>query len=114
MVERAHGLDAVIAQFLDFEFFAQQIQVQQGPDVFLFLGVAQGFGVEPADKELKGEVVGVGEAEGLIALVFGVEDVAEEWGVGAEELFVEDPVGVVGADVDVYEGVGEESIGGGG
>ena len=43
------------------------------------------------------------------ALVFGVKDVAEEGGVVAEELFVEDPVGVFGADVDVYEGVGEES-----
>ena len=29
----------------------------------------------------------------------------------AEKLFMEDPVGVVGTDVDVYEGVGEKSIG---
>jgi hypothetical protein len=28
----------------------------------------------------------------------------------AEEFFVEDPVCGVGADVDVYEGVGEESV----
>jgi hypothetical protein len=36
--------------------------------------------------------------------------VAEEGGVVAEELFVQDPVGVFGADVDVYEGGGEESV----
>ena len=42
--------------------------------------------------------------------VFGVEDVAEEGGVVAEELFVKDPVGVFRANIDIYEGVGEESI----
>ena len=113
MVERAHGLDAVIAQFLDFELFAQQIQVQQGPDVFLFLGVAQSFGVEPANKELEGKVVGVGKAERLVTLVFRIEDVAEEGRMGTEKLFVEDPMGVVWADIDIYKGVGEESVGGG-
>lgn len=34
----------------------------------------------------------------------------EEGGVVAEELFVQGPVGVFGADVDVYEGGGEESV----
>lgn len=41
-----------------------------------------------------------------------VEDFAEEGGVVAEELFVEDPVCVFGADVDVYHGAGEEPGGG--
>jgi len=47
----------------------------------------------------------------LTALVLGVENRPEEGGVGAEELFVEDPVGVFGPNVDVYKGVGEESVG---
>ena len=46
----------------------------------------------------------------MTALVFGVEDGGEEGGVVAEELFVKNPMGVFRADVDVYEGVGEESV----
>ena len=42
-------------------------------------------------------------------VVFVVEAVSEERGVVAEEFLVEDPVRVFGADVDVYEGGGEES-----
>ena len=109
MVERAHGLDDVVAELADFELVAEEIEVEEGADIFFLLGIAQGFGVEPADEEFEGEVFGVGQAEGLRALIFGVEDVAEEGGVMAEELFVEYPVGVFGADVDVDEGVGEES-----
>lgn len=78
------------------------------------LRVAQGFGVEPADEELEGEVVRVREAEGFGgggAVFFVVEAVTEEGRVVAEELFVEGPVRVFGADVDVDEGGGEESVG---
>ena len=68
------------------------------------LGLADGFGVEPADEEFKGVVVFVGEAVGFIVLagflrsfrsgwgVFFVEDGGEEGGVVAEEAFVEWPV----------------------
>lgn len=45
---------------------------------------------------------------------FGVvEDGGEEGGVVAEEALVEGPVGGVRADVDVDDGVGEESGAGG-
>lgn len=77
-------------------------------------GVAQGFGVEPADEEFEGEVVGFREAvgfggDGVRVVGFVVEAGAEEGGVVAEELFMEGPAGVFCADVDVYEGGGEES-----
>ena len=113
MVEGADGLDAVVAEAVDPQFGGEEVEVEQGADVFFLFGVAQGFGVEPADEELEGEVVGVGQAEGLGAFVFGVEDGGEEGGVAAQEFFVQDPVGVFGADVDVDEGVGEESVRGG-
>lgn len=105
MVEGAHGLDDVVGQFPDLELFGEEVEVEEGADVFFLLRVAQGFGVEPADEELEGEVVGVGEAEGFGrggGVGFVVEAVAEEGGVVAEELFVQDPVRVFGADVDVY------------
>ena len=58
-------------------------------------------------------VFGVLEAESLGGGGFGVfvvEAGGEEGGVVAEEFFVEDPVGGVFADVDVDEGIGEESV----
>ena len=75
------------------------------------LRVAQRFGVEPADEELEGEVVGFREAvgfggDGVWVVGFVVEAGAEEGGVMAEELFVERPAGVFCADVDVDEGGG--------
>ena len=112
VVEGAHGLHDVVAQLGDLELLAEEVEVEERSDVLLRLGVAQGAGVEPADEELKGEVVRVGETEGFgfaLAVLFVVEDVAEERGVVAEELFVYRPVGVLGADVNVYEGCGEES-----
>ena len=57
-------------------------------------------------------VFGVFEAKGFGGGGFGVfviEAGGEEGGVVAEEFFVEDPMGGVFADVDVDEGVGEES-----
>lgn len=46
---------------------------------------------------------------GRVFLLF-VEDLAEERGVVAEELFVKDPLGVVRADVDVDHAPGEEPV----
>ena len=89
----------------------EEVEVEEGADVFFLFGVAQGFGVEPANEEFEGEVVGFGEAiglggDGVRVVGFVVEASAEEGGVVAEELFVEGPAGIFGADVDVYEGGG--------
>ena len=89
----------------------EEVEVEESADVFFLFGVAQGFGVEPADEEFEGEVVGFGEAvgfggDGVWVVVFVVEAGAEEGGVVAEELFVEGPAGVFCADVDVDEGGG--------
>ena len=86
----------------------EEVEIEEGADVFFLLGVAQRFGVEPADEELEGEVVGVGEAvgfggDGVGVVGFVVEAGAEEGGVVAEEFFVESPAGVFCADVDVYQ-----------
>lgn len=112
VVEGAHRLDDVVAQLGDLKLLAEEVEVQEGPDVLFGLGVAQGARVEPADKELEGEVVRVGEAVGFVlalAVLFAVEEVAEEGGVVAQELLVERPAGVVGAHVDGHEGGAEES-----
>ena len=112
VVEGADGLDDVVAQLGDLEVLAEEVEVEEGADVLFGLGVAQGAGVEPADEELKREVVGFGEAVGFglaLAVLFVVEDVTEEGGVVAQELFVYRPVGVFRADVDVHERCGEES-----
>ena len=78
--------------------------------------VAYRFGVKPTDEELEGEVIGIRKAKclGTGAGVGGfvVEACTEEGGVVAEELFVEDPVSVFRANVNVNKGVGEESGGG--
>ena len=65
MVEGADGLDDVFAEFLDLELLAEEIEVEQWADILLGFGVAQGAAVQPADEELEGEVVAVGEAEGF-------------------------------------------------
>lgn len=114
MVEGAHGFDDVFAEFVDLELEGEEVEVKEGADVFFLLWVAQRFGVEPADEELEGEVVGFGEAvgfggDGVGVVGFVVEASAEEGGVVAEELLVEGPTGVFCADVDVYEGGGQES-----
>lgn len=113
VVEGAHRLDDVVAQLLDLELLREEVEVQQGADVFFFLGVPQGARVEPADEELEGVVVVVREAEGFggrRGFGFCVEFGGEEGGVVTEEFFVEGPMGGVRADVDVYEGGGEEFI----
>ena len=112
MIPSTHSLDDIFAELFDLEARAEQVEVEQGPDVRLRLGVAQGAGVEPADEELKRGVFGVRDTEGFGGgRLFGfvVECGGEEGGVVAEEFFVEDPVGGVGAYVDVDEGAGEES-----
>lgn len=112
MKESPNRLHDILRKLDDLKLLAEEIEIEQWADVFFLLRVAQGFRVEPADEELEGEVVGVGEAVGFGAgggVFFVVEAGAEEGGVVAEELFVEDPVGVFGADVDVDEGGGEES-----
>ena len=112
MVECAHRLHDVVAQLDDLELLAEEVEVQEGADVLFGLGVAQGAGVEPADEELEGEVVGVGEAVGFVlalAVLLAVEEVAEEGGVVAQELLVYRPTGIIGAHINVHEGCGEES-----
>ena len=112
VVECAHSLHDVITQLGDLELFTEEVEVEKWSDVLFGLWVAQGAGVEPADKELEGKVVGVGETVGLgfaFAVLFVVEDVAEEGGVVAQELFVYRPASVFRAHVNVDEGRGEES-----
>ena len=112
MVECADGLNDVVAQFRDLELLAEEVEVKKRSDVLFGLWVAQGARIEPADKELEGEVIGVGETEGLgfaFAILFVVEALAEEGGVVAQQLFVYRPTGVFGTNVNVYEGCSEES-----
>ena len=112
VVECADGLNDVIAQFRDLELLAEEVEVKKRSDVLFGLWVAQGARIEPADKELEGEVIGVGETEGFgfaFAVLFVVEAVAEEGGVVAQQLFVYRPTGVFGTNVNVYEGCSEES-----
>ena len=91
---------------------AKEVEVEKRSYVLFGLRVAQCAGVEPADEELEREVIGVRETVGFgfaLAVFFVVEDFAEEGGVVAEELFVYCPVSVLRANVNVYEGCGEES-----
>ena len=93
--------------------FAEKVEIEKRTNVFLEYWGTDGAGVEPTDEELEGKVVGVGETVcfrgGRGVRFFVVKPGAKEGGVIAEELFVEDPMGVFGADVDVYEGGREES-----
>lgn len=112
VVECAHSLHDIVAQLGDLELLAEEVEVKKWSHVLFGFWVAQGAGVEPADEELKWEVIGVGETVGFgfaLAVLFVVEDVAEEGGVVAEELFVYRPTSVVRANVNIYEGRGEES-----
>ena len=114
MVEGADGFDDVVAEFVDGELEGEEVEVEEGADVFFLFWVVECARVEPADEELEGEVIGFREAvgfggDGVGVVGFVVEAGAEEGGVVAEELFVDGPAGVFGADVDVYEGGGEES-----
>ena len=111
MVERADCFDDVGGEGGDLESEGEEVEVEEGADVFFLLGVAERFGVEPADEELEGEVIGFGKpvgfgGDGVRVVGFVVEAGAEEGGVVAEELFVEGPAGVFGAGVDVDEGGG--------
>ncbi len=111
MVERAHGFHDVVTQLGDLELLAEEVEVEEWSYVLFGLRVAQGAGVKPAYEELEWEVVGVRETVGFgfgLAVLFVVEDVAEEGGVVAEELLVDRPIGVLRANVDVYEGCSEE------
>ena len=86
MVECADGLDDVIAQLGDLELLAEEVEVEERSDVLFGLWVAQGARVEPADEELKGKVIGVGETKGFgfaLAVLLVVETVAKERGVVA-------------------------------
>ena len=112
VVECAHGLDDVVAQLGDLELLAEEVEIEKRSHVLFGLGVAQGAGIEPADEEFEGEVIGVGEAEGFglaLAVLLVVEDVAEEGGVVTQEFFMNGPRCVFGTNVDVNEGRGEES-----
>ena len=111
MVECAHGFHDVVTQLDDLELLAEEVEVEEWPYVLFGLRVAQGAGVEPADEELEWEVVGVRETVGFgfaLAVLFIVEDIAEEGGVVAKELLVDRPIGVLWADVNVYKGCSEE------
>ena len=112
VIEGAHSLHDVITQLGYLELLAKEVEVEKRSYVLFGLWVAQGAGVEPADEELEREVIGVRETVGFgftLAVLFVVEDFAEEGGVVAEELFVYCPVSVLRANVNVYEGCGEES-----
>lgn len=113
VVKCAHSLHDIVTQLGDLELFAEEVEVEKWSHVLFGLWVAQGAGVEPADEELKWEVIGVGETVGFglaLAVLFVVEDVAKEWGVVAEELLVYRPIGIVRANVNVYERRGEELV----
>lgn len=111
VVECAHSFHDVVTQLRDLELLAEEVEVEEWSYVLFSLWVAQGAGVEPADEELERQVIGVGETVGFgfaLAVLFAVEDVAEEGGVVAKELLVDCPISVFRANVNVYEGCGEE------
>ena len=112
VIECAHSLHDVVTQFGDLELLAEEVEVEKWAYVLFGLWVAQGAGVEPADEELEGEVIGVGETVRFgfsLAILFVVEDATEEGGVVAEELFVYRPTSIFRANINVNEGCGEES-----
>lgn len=101
----AHRIHDLAAQLLDLELVAEQVQIEQRPHVLLDRGRLDGLGVEPADEELKGGILGVGQAVGfgLAGLeVLAVEDAAEEGGVVAQQALVQQPMRVLVAHVDVH------------
>ena len=113
MIERPDSLCNILGQLRHFEFLSEEIEIEKRADVFLFLWVAQCFGVEPTNEQFEGEVVGVWYAESLGggALVFLViEGTREEGRVMAEKPFVQDPMGGFLANVDVYQTSGEKPI----
>lgn len=104
MVESADEFDDFGFEGGDVEFGGEEVEVEEGANVFFLFGAADGAGVEPANEEGEDVVVEFGEAEffgagGFVGFV--VEDGGEEGGVVAEEFFVEGVVGVFFADVDV-------------
>ena len=112
VIECAHRLYNIIAQFGDLELLAEKVEVEKWSHVLFSFWVAQGTGVEPADEEFKRKVIRVGETVGFgfaLAILFIIEDVAEEGGVVAEKLFVYRPTRILRANINVYEGCREES-----
>ena len=110
MVKRAHSFHDVVAQLGDLKLLTEEVEVEEWSYVLFGLWVAQGAGVEPADEELEWEIIRVRETIGFgfaLAILFVVEDAAEEGGVVAEELFMYRPIGVLRANVNVYEGCSE-------
>ena len=57
VIESPHRLHHILAQFYDLELLAQEVQIEEGADILFRFWVAQGATVEPADEELKGEIV---------------------------------------------------------
>lgn len=109
MVPGAHSVHYVELQLVDFPLLAHEVEVEQGAEVLLFLGWGNNVGVKPGDEQLERVVFLIGQAEVLIATTsLGDERLAEELGAVAEELLVDDPVGVLDTDVDVDQVVGEE------
>lgn len=111
MVPFPHCLQHIDRQRADLPFLGHEVQIEERRELLLLCRLRKGGRVEPADEETEGLVIVVGQAVGGVFGAFlVVEEVAEEFGAVAEEFFVQDPVGVFGADVDVYEGGGEESV----
>lgn len=107
VVEGAHSLHDVIAQLGDLELLAEEVEVEKWSHVLFGLWVAQGARVKPADEELEGKVVGVGETERFgfaLAVLLVVEDVAEEGGMVAQELLVYRPICVFRTHINVHKG----------
>lgn len=119
MVEAPDRLEHGQRQTRDRPFLAHEVEVEERGEVLFLPGGRDVVAVEPADEVAEGDVVGVWEAEGRVLAVpfvggrVGPEDLAEEGGAVAEEFFVEGPVCVFRADVDVDYVVGEESGEGG-
>lgn len=102
MVPGAHSVHDVQLQLVDLPLLAHEVEVEQSTEVTLFLGWGNDICVQPGNEQPEGVVFLVGEAEVFVATAgLGDECFAEESGAVAEELLVEDPVGVFDADVDV-------------
>lgn len=109
MVPGAHSVHNVQLQLVNLPLLAHKVKVKQCTEVALFFGWGDDICVQPGDEQSERVVFLIGKAEVLVATAgLGDECFAEESGAVAEELFVEDPVGVFDADVDVDQSVGEE------